>query len=95
VDAECDAVIFVDAPREQRLARVAETRGWSEAELDRREKAQMPLDEKRRRSNHVIENDGSRDALVRAVKRVLIEILGPRRAPARRTETSGPPSDRR
>lgn len=58
VDAECDAVFFVDTPREIRLRRVAEGRGWSEAELDRREAAQMPLDEKRRRSHAVVVNDG-------------------------------------
>ena len=56
LDADCDAVIFVDAPREVRLARVVEHRGWTEAELDRRERAQLPIDEKRRRSDHVIDN---------------------------------------
>src|SRR4051812_38908656 len=36
-DARCDALVFVDAPREQRLARVQTTRGWDENELVRRE----------------------------------------------------------
>ena len=58
VDAECDAVVFVDAPREVRLERVRASRGWDEAEVDRREHAQMPLEEKRRRSRYGIVNAG-------------------------------------
>jgi dephospho-CoA kinase len=43
----CDRVVFVDADRPTRLRRVAESRGWDEAELTRREKNQLPLDKKR------------------------------------------------
>ena len=53
VDAECDTVIYVDSPREQRLARVRATRGWDEPELERREASQLPLEQKRRRSAHL------------------------------------------
>ncbi|MEN0021595.1 MAG: dephospho-CoA kinase [Planctomycetota bacterium] len=67
VDRECDVVIFVDVPRETRLARVA-SRGWDEAELDRREAAQWPIDRKRAASSHVIENAGSEADLQRAVR---------------------------
>ena len=63
LDAECDAVIFVDADRSIRARRVAEERGWSEAELTRREESQMLLDEKRSRADYVIENDGDREQL--------------------------------
>lgn len=59
VDSECDAVLFVDAPREQRLARVRASRGWDEAELARREAAQLPVEEKRRRSTVVVNNTGN------------------------------------
>ena len=59
----CDAVIFVDAPRELRLARLAVSRGWPEDVLDAREKAQAPLQEKRDRSDRVISNDGDPEAL--------------------------------
>lgn len=75
VDAECDAVLFVEAPRELRLKRVMEGRGWSGAELDRREAAQLPLDEKRRRSHAVVLNDGDHRALRGRVARAL-EALG-------------------
>jgi dephospho-CoA kinase len=61
-DADCDAVLFVDAPYEQRLRRVL-GRGWTAEELDRREAAQMPLEEKRRRSSAVIRNDADLAAL--------------------------------
>jgi dephospho-CoA kinase len=56
LDAECDAVIFVDAPRDVRLARVAANRGWSDAELAGREAAQWPIEEKRSRATIVIDN---------------------------------------
>ncbi|MEM0984262.1 MAG: dephospho-CoA kinase [Planctomycetota bacterium] len=75
IDGECDAVVFVDCPREQRLARVSANRGWSEAELDRREAAQIPVDEKRRRSSHIVSNDGTEEALCEQVARILQELL--------------------
>lgn len=62
VDKECEAVVFVDAPREARAERVAR-RGWDADELGRREAAQMPLEEKRRRSTYVVVNDGTREEL--------------------------------
>ena len=75
VDRECDAVIFVEAPFEARLKRVCESRGWDEAELRRREASQLPLDEKRRRARHVVENTGSLDDLRAQVSRVLTQII--------------------
>lgn len=57
VHTECDAIIFVDTPRAARLARVRETRNWDEAELTRREQAQLSLEEKKSRSHHTIAND--------------------------------------
>lgn len=57
-DAFCDRLLFVDAPREQRLAR-ARRRGWSEAEYDAREAAQETLVEKRSRAAVIIDNSSS------------------------------------
>ncbi|MBL9162658.1 MAG: dephospho-CoA kinase [Planctomycetaceae bacterium] len=65
----CQAVIFVDAPREQRLARAAKYRGWSPEEFARREAAQMPIDEKRCWSTHVIRNAGTLAELAAEVER--------------------------
>lgn len=76
VDAECDWVIFVDAPRADRLARVASSRGWSESEMDRREAAQFPIEEKRRRSTHVLSNAGSPSDL-RSQAASLLNMLAP------------------
>ncbi len=53
----CDAIAYIDTPREQRVERVR-GRGWSAEELDRREASQMPLEEKRRRSDVVLDNSG-------------------------------------
>lgn len=52
----CDAVVFVDVPRDERLRRVQQTRGWDDAELTRREKTQWPLDNKRALSHYVLAN---------------------------------------
>ncbi|MHC5008288.1 MAG: dephospho-CoA kinase [Planctomycetota bacterium] len=79
LDAECDAVIFVDADRGTRLARVAEGRGWDELELDKREDSQLPLDEKRARSDYVVSNNGDLRALSEQVHRTLNEIVQNRR----------------
>lgn len=58
VDAECDAVIFVDCPQPVRLARVSRSRGWDAAELARREAAQWPLEMKKSKCGYVVENAG-------------------------------------
>jgi len=74
LDGECDAVIFVECPRAERLRRVASSRGWDESELSRREKAQWPLDEKRRRSDYFVQNAGDPDALRAGVREILDQI---------------------
>jgi dephospho-CoA kinase len=74
VDAECDAVIFVDAPREVRLERVMRTRGWDDAELARRESAQWSVERKREASRFVVANDGPREALVEPVREILRQV---------------------
>ncbi len=74
VDADCDEVVFVDAPRDQRLARVKQTRGWDESELARREASQMLLDEKRRRCRFVVENHGNMVELDAQVSTILAQV---------------------
>lgn len=75
LDRECDAVVFIDAPREQRLARVRSSRGWDEGELARREMSQLQLDEKRRRSTHVVENHGDTARLKGMLSSILERIV--------------------
>jgi dephospho-CoA kinase len=67
----CDWLVFVDAPREQRLRRLAEQRGWSEKEVESRERAQMPLTDKRARAGFVVDNSSSPEAAARQVEELL------------------------
>ena len=55
----CDAIVFVDTPLSVRQSRVAETRGWNSAELERRERSQMSLKEKRRHADLIVDNSAS------------------------------------
>ncbi len=66
LDADCDAVWFIDASPAVRLARVA-ARGWDAAELARREAAQAAREHRFARADRVIENDRGIDALRAAV----------------------------
>jgi dephospho-CoA kinase len=56
LNAQCDAVVYVDTPRAIRLRRVQTTRGWDDAELTRRENSQWPLDKKQALSHYVVAN---------------------------------------
>ena len=75
LERECDAVLFVDTPRDLRLARVRASRGWDDAELARREASQIPLEEKRRRSSDLVANTGDPAALEAAVVAALDAII--------------------
>jgi dephospho-CoA kinase len=69
----CDKLVFVEAPRELRLARLKDKRGWSEAELTKREDAQMSLDEKKRRADALIVNDGPIEKVASQVQELLLQ----------------------
>lgn len=71
----CDRIIFVDAPREQRLCRLIAERGWTDPQLEGREKAQWPLDEKLKWADATLDNSGSPDVLARPIQK-LIEQWG-------------------
>jgi dephospho-CoA kinase len=73
VNAECDLVVFIEVPREVRLQRVMEKRGWSEEEFAKREQAQWSVERKRGASHAVIQNgEGvSEERLNAEVMRVL------------------------
>lgn len=75
LEDECDVLVFVDSPRDQRLARVQSTRGWDEAELTRREKNQIGLDKKVDRADYVLKNDAGEAECFAHVRRVLSQIL--------------------
>ncbi|MEE2907378.1 MAG: dephospho-CoA kinase [Planctomycetota bacterium] len=71
----CDVVLFVDAPQNIRLERLQRTRGWDAGELERREAAQIPLDEKRSMAHHVLRNDGEVEDLARSVEDYLDSLI--------------------
>jgi dephospho-CoA kinase len=89
VDEECDLVVFVDAPLEARLARVRESRGWDEGELQRREAAQMDLREKRRRADEVIVNDGDQRLLRERVRNFFQRRVVPGQSESRSGRVAG------
>jgi dephospho-CoA kinase len=74
-DKLCDTLVFVDAPRELRLAR-AQRRGWSEEDFAAREGVQESLDWKRRRADVVVDNSGSPEATQAQVERLWHALIG-------------------
>lgn len=63
-DEHCDYVIFVDANPEIRMQR-AKLRGWDDGELAKRESRQLPVEEKKLRSDVVVDNSGSKESTAR------------------------------
>lgn len=78
LDEECDVVVFVDTPRPVRLERLKARSGWDEAELSRREKAQLPLDAKRERSDYSLDGSAAPEELRRRTLSLLDEIIAGR-----------------
>ena len=77
LDATCDAVIFVEADRAVRQARVRAARGWDDAMLAAREDSQLPLDAKRNRADYVVANNGALSDLLERVTSILDQIAPP------------------
>ena len=75
LDAQCDAIVFVDADRKTRLERVVRSRGWDQSEFVRREKLQIPLDKKRASADYVVENHDDTERLAAQVERVFNSVL--------------------
>jgi len=76
LDRICDALVFIETDRDRRLERVRTTRGWSEAELDRRENLQYPLDTKRNSADYVVDNNACLDRLRSQVQELYPKLLG-------------------
>lgn len=70
-----DAVVLVDAPAAVRRARLRLLRGLTGPEADAMIAAQMPSDRKRGKSQYVIDNDGSREALEAKARAVFDELM--------------------
>ncbi len=75
LNRDCDAVIFVKAPYEQRLARVAATRHWTQEQLKKRENLQISLDNKEKLADYVLDNSGQEAQTLRHLHQILSQIL--------------------
>jgi dephospho-CoA kinase len=71
LDAVLRPVVLVAASESTQIARILARDALSEAEARARIAAQLPLSEKRRRADHVLENDGSREELAAQVDALL------------------------
>ena len=80
---ECDALVFVDASLDVRRERVKRTRGWPAGELEKRESHQMPVEEKRRLADFVIDNSQEESETLRQVEACLGELRKRARAGGR------------
>ena len=67
----CDRILYVEAPRNLRLKRLAQQRGWTAKELAAREEAQMPLSEKKAFADAVLNNSGSVEQLQEEIGKLL------------------------
>lgn len=66
-----DRLLYVDAPRDVRVKRLAGRSGWAEGELAAREAAQWPAERKKALADAVLVNDADADSLAARVDRVL------------------------
>jgi dephospho-CoA kinase len=71
-------VVLVHVPEKLQLRRLVDGRGVSEDRARAMIAAQMPIDEKRGRAQHVIDNSGTRDATRAQVEKVWAEIAAAR-----------------
>ena len=69
-----DIICCVVSSREKQIERMTATRGMTLAEAEARLAAQMPVEEKAKRSHYVIRNDGTADEL-RAEAQKLVDTL--------------------
>jgi len=70
-DGNCDRIVYVHAPRTERLRRLSERRGWTAKEVEAREQAQLPLTAKVSRAGDAVDNSGSPEGTARQVAGLL------------------------
>ncbi|HEV2946520.1 MAG TPA: dephospho-CoA kinase, partial [Gemmataceae bacterium] len=68
-----DKIVFVDAPREERVRRLGQERGWTPQQIEEREKAQWPLNEKQMRADATLDNSGAPEALARQIRKLVAQ----------------------
>jgi dephospho-CoA kinase len=72
----CDALVFVDAAPEIRAQRLAASKGWDPAEIERRQKFQDSLIYKRHQADYTIVNNGSLDDVARQAAEIWGKVVG-------------------
>ena len=72
----CDVIIFVDVPLDVREARCIE-RGWTIDQLHQREAMQIPLEEKRKRSDFIIDNSDTPEKTFQQLQSIWARIITP------------------
>ena len=78
MDKECDKIVVVDAPIEKRFDWLKKTRKWSREEIAGRIQMQLDVDEKKRRADIVLKNEGNIRELrnhAKDIKRNLLEKI--------------------
>ena len=70
-DKACDWLVYVHAPRAERLRRLQEQRGWGAKEVQERESAQWSLTEKVSRADYAIDNSDSPERAAQQVDDLL------------------------
>ena len=74
LDKDMDVTVVVSASRERQATRLQKMRGLSTAEVEERINAQLPLAEKERRADFVIDNNSSLDNTRRQVESLWKEL---------------------
>lgn len=82
----CDYIVFVESRTDDRLNRALQ-RGWTKAEFERRESAQVSIDWKRKKSDWIIRNEGSLSDLKDQVSQIWQILMD--RASIDRAESGG------
>ncbi len=67
----CDFVVYIRAPTTVRRRRLRKARGWSLAEIQRREAAQVSLRTKARKADYTVDNGASLDLTLNQVRDIL------------------------
>lgn len=75
MEKDLDYVVVVSASLKNRIQRIIKRDGLSKEEILNRIKAQMPLEEKAKRADHVIQNDGTLEELQRKVRSLYEELI--------------------
>jgi len=75
-DQRCDKVIFVECSESVRWQRCRE-RGWSDKEIIQRQASQLEIQEKRRRSDLILDNSGTSEDTLRELQPMWAVLTAP------------------